>query len=86
MDRDSFINALNVGTTFVNGKHNKTKLDRYADGRYTLSGDGFFTCADSYEFAKDDPDMILFTKKIMIEKHEIGILKFLIICSDWVVE
>lgn len=86
MERDSFINALNVGTTFINGKHNPVRFSRYSDGRYVLSGNGFFSAADSIELVKDDPTLILFTKNISIEDKTVGILKFIINCDEWVVE
>lgn len=82
MDRDAFIKTLDDGKTFANGVHNPVKLERF-DGRYTLSGNGFLTAADSYEFVKDDPNMIIFTKSITIENKTVGILKFIITCSDW---
>ena len=84
MDRKEFMVMLDSGHEFTNGTRNKAKLYKQGD-RYVLVGNGFCATANSWEFNKNEENMIHFTKPIKIGDEEIRIPRFLICYDEWTV-
>ena len=84
MDRKEFIGMLDAGHEFNNGKHNKAKLYKQGD-RYILIGNGFCATADSWEFNKNEENMIHFTKAVKVADEKILTPRFLVCYDEWTV-
>ena len=84
MDRKEFMMMLNGGSVFTNGKHNRATLYKSGD-RYVLIGNGFCSTADSWEYNKNEENMIHFTKAVKVGDDEVLSPRFLICYDDWTV-